>query len=108
MPTPAPSDPLPRPAVVSAPRRWPGWLVLPALLALGAGAWLLVDRLLVDRRPIVVGILHSRTGPMAPSEQAMIDAELSVPCGDILDRLKVTADCCRKTLMTSMVFADYY
>ncbi|NBQ70675.1 MAG: hypothetical protein EBU46_18310 [Nitrosomonadaceae bacterium] len=40
--------------------------------------------------------------------QAMIDAELSVPCGDILDRLKVTADCCRKTLMTSMVFSDYY
>ena len=76
MPTPAPSAPLPRPAAVSAPRRWPGWLVLPALLALGAGAWLLVDRLLVDRRPIVVGILHSRTGPMAPSEQAMIDAEV--------------------------------
>ena len=59
-----------------APRRWPGWLVLPALLAIGAGAWLILDRLLVDRRPIVVGILHSQTGPMALSEQAMIDAEV--------------------------------
>jgi urea transport system substrate-binding protein len=50
--------------------------VLPAFLALGAAAWLLIDRLLVDRRPIVVGILHSQTGPMAQSEQAMIDAEV--------------------------------
>ena len=76
MPTPAPSAPLTRPAAACAPRRWPGWLVLPALLAVGGGAWLLVDRLLVDRRPIVVGILHSQTGPLAPSEQAMIDAEV--------------------------------
>ena len=76
MPSPGPNLPLPRPAAGFAQRRWPGWLVLPALLALGAGAWLLVDRLLVDRRPIVVGILHSQTGPMAASEQAMIDAEV--------------------------------
>lgn len=76
MPTPAPSVSLPRPAVGAAARRWPGWLVLLALLALGGGVWLLVDRLLVDRRPIVVGILHSQTGPMAVSERAMIDAEL--------------------------------
>ena len=67
MPSPGPNLPLPRPAAGFAQRRWPGWLVLPALLALGAGAWLLVDRLLVDRRPIVVGILHSQTGPMAAS-----------------------------------------
>ncbi|NBQ43370.1 MAG: hypothetical protein EBU23_13030 [Mycobacteriaceae bacterium] len=40
--------------------------------------------------------------------QAMIDANISVPCGDILDRLAVTADCCRKTLMTAMIFTDYY
>ena len=35
-----------------------------------------MDRLLVDRRPIVVGILHSETGPMAVSERSMIDAEV--------------------------------
>jgi len=76
MPPPVSSVALPRSAAGLPPRRWPGWLALPALLALGAGAWLLVDRLLVDRRPIVVGILHSQTGPMAQSEQAMIDAEV--------------------------------
>jgi urea transport system substrate-binding protein len=76
MPISAPSVPLPRPAAGPVSRRWPGWLALPALLALAGGAWLLIDRLLVDRRPIVVGILHSQTGPMAQSEQAMIDAEV--------------------------------
>ena len=44
--------------------------------ALAGLGWLLLDRLLVDRSPIVVGILHSRTGPMAVSENAMIDAEV--------------------------------
>jgi urea transport system substrate-binding protein len=32
--------------------------------------------MLVDRRPIVVGLLHSQTGPMAVSERSMIDAEV--------------------------------
>jgi len=60
------------------PPRWKraGWLWLLGLL-LGLGAvWLMVDRWLVDRRPIVVGILHSQTGPMAVSERSMIDAEV--------------------------------
>ena len=39
-------------------------------------AWLGFDRLLNDRRPIIVGILHSQTGPMAVSELSMIDAEV--------------------------------
>jgi len=56
--------------------RWPAWLVLPLLAGLAGAGWLLLDRLLVDRRPIVVGILHSETGPMAISERAMIDAEV--------------------------------
>lgn len=57
-------------------RRGSGWL-LPAGLALAAlTGWYLLDRMLVDRRPIVVGILHSETGPMAVSERAMIDAEV--------------------------------
>ncbi|NCA11475.1 ABC transporter substrate-binding protein [bacterium] len=30
----------------------------------------------MDRRPIIVGILHSQTGPMAISEKSMIDAEV--------------------------------
>lgn len=56
--------------------RWSGWLSLATLAAAAAAGWLLLDRLLVDRRPIVVGILHSQTGPMAVSERSMIDAEV--------------------------------
>ena len=55
---------------------WRRWLELAALLAAAAATWLGLDRLLVDRRPIVVGILHSQTGPMAVSEKSMIDAEV--------------------------------
>ncbi len=57
-------------------RRWPAWLAVASLAALAGAGWLLLDRLLVDRRPIVVGILHSQTGPMAVSERSMIDAEV--------------------------------
>ena len=47
------------------------------IAALVAGAaWFAVDRVLVNRRPIVVGLLHSQTGPMAVSERSMIDAEV--------------------------------
>ncbi|MEI6239763.1 MAG: transporter substrate-binding protein, partial [Planctomycetia bacterium] len=53
--------------------RWP-WLIGAAALA-GLG-WLAVDRVLIDRRPILVGLLHSQTGPMAISEKSMIDAEV--------------------------------
>jgi len=53
--------------------RWP-WLLGAAVLA-GLG-WLALDRVLVDRRPILVGLLHSQTGPMAISEKSMIDAEV--------------------------------
>ncbi|MFM8699304.1 MAG: transporter substrate-binding protein, partial [Phycisphaerales bacterium] len=51
-------------------------VVFLALAALAAGAWLVGDRLLVDRTPIVVGILHSETGPMAVSERPMIESEI--------------------------------
>jgi len=43
---------------------------------LGGLGWLVADRLLLDRRPILVGLLHSQTGPMAISEKSMIDAEV--------------------------------
>jgi urea transport system substrate-binding protein len=56
--------------------RWPAWLTLAAVIAAALAGWFLLDRLLVDRRPIVVGILHSETGPMAVSERSMIDAEV--------------------------------
>jgi urea transport system substrate-binding protein len=46
------------------------------LIAGGIVIWAAADRLLTDRRPIVVGILHSQTGPMAVSERSMIDAEV--------------------------------
>ena len=40
--------------------------------------------------------------------QAAVDAGLQFDCGDILDKLKVTHDCCRKALVTAMIFTDYY
>jgi urea transport system substrate-binding protein len=49
---------------------------LAGLAALAGLAWFGLDRLLVDRGPIAVGILHSQTGPMAVSEKSMIDAEV--------------------------------
>jgi urea transport system substrate-binding protein len=51
-------------------------LLLTGLAALAGLAWFGLDRLLVDRGPIAVGILHSQTGPMAVSEKSMIDAEV--------------------------------
>ena len=70
-------DPRQPPLPARLPRgRWQGWLALVGLLAVVAASWLVLDRLLVDRRPIVVGILHSETGPMAVSERSMIDAEV--------------------------------
>ena len=51
-------------------------LVLICAIGLGWVSWFMLDRILVDRSPIIVGILHSQTGPMAVSEQTMIDAEI--------------------------------
>ncbi len=69
-----------RMSVVTAPgvqlRRRSGWPWLIGLAALGGLGWLAADRLLVDRSPILVGLLHSQTGPMAVSETSMIDAEV--------------------------------
>jgi urea transport system substrate-binding protein len=48
-----------------------------AIIVAVAALWFGVDRLFVaDTAPIRVGILHSRTGPMAISENSMVDAEL--------------------------------
>ena len=60
----------------TGPARLGRWLLVPVLAALAAGGWWLVDRFVLPRRPIVVGILHSQTGPMAVSERSMIDAEV--------------------------------
>lgn len=67
-----------RPArgTAAPPRRRRPWLAVLLAAGIAGLGWLLLDRLLVDRSPIVVGILHSRTGPMAVSENAMIDAEV--------------------------------
>ncbi|NDC63090.1 MAG: ABC transporter substrate-binding protein [Planctomycetia bacterium] len=59
-----------------AARRLRTLALLGCAAAAAALTWLGVDRLLVDRSPIVVGILHSQTGPMAVSERSMIDAEV--------------------------------
>ena len=58
-------------------RRWMlriGLLLMACVII--ALAWRGFDRILNDRRPIIVGILHSQTGPMAVSELSMIDAEV--------------------------------
>lgn len=50
--------------------------LLGGLVLLAAG-WFVVDRLLVDRTAIVVGLLHSRTGPDAATEEPMLEAEIA-------------------------------
>lgn len=64
--------------IVSTATWTPGRRVAVACVAIVGcvAVWLIVDRLAIDRRPIVVGILHSQTGPMAVSERSMIDAEV--------------------------------
>jgi urea transport system substrate-binding protein len=57
-------------------RRLRTCLSLLGLAGLAGLTWLGLDRLLVDRSPIIVGILHSQTGPMAVSEKSMADAEV--------------------------------
>ncbi len=61
--------------MASPPRRY-GLAVVVVAAAIGLLGWLAFDKLLVNRAPIVVGILHSQTGPMAVSESSMIDAEV--------------------------------
>lgn len=54
-----------------------GLLVLIGVLALGLlGVWLIPGLRRQVEPPIRVGLLHSRTGPMAMSEASMIDAEI--------------------------------
>ncbi len=43
----------------------------------GLVAWLAIERLLADRRPVVVGLLHSITGADAPHEKPLLDAEVA-------------------------------
>jgi urea transport system substrate-binding protein len=62
-----------------APRRqslWGWWLAVAAAALIAGIAWPFLARYLADQRPIVVGLLHSQTGPMAVSERSMIDAEV--------------------------------
>ena len=40
--------------------------------------------------------------------QAAVDADLQIDCSEILDRLGIKRDCCRKCLVTAMIFTDYY
>jgi len=72
----SPGSPRPARGTAAPPRRRRPWLAVLLASGIAGLGWLLLDRLLVDRSPIVVGILHSRTGPMAVSETAMIDAEV--------------------------------
>jgi urea transport system substrate-binding protein len=62
-------------ALLARQRRRRRWLLALGIAA-GAGLlWFLVQQWL-EQRPIVVGILHSQTGPMAVSERAMVEAEV--------------------------------
>ena len=38
--------------------------------------------------------------------QAAVDVGLQIDCSDILDKLHITHECCRKTLVTAMIFTD--
>jgi len=71
---PGPHDP----AVADSFAARPWWRRgVPLAMALAAAAvlfWLTTERLLVDRRPILIGILHSHAGPLAASERSMMDA----------------------------------
>ena len=69
-------DVSPFPQTLPGGRRARRWAIGVGLTMLGVLGWLALDRFLVDRRPIVVGILHSQTGPMAVSERSMVDAEI--------------------------------
>ena len=40
--------------------------------------------------------------------QAGSDAGLQIDCGDILTQLGINHDCCRVSLVTAMIFSDYY
>jgi len=42
------------------------------------------------------------------AERAPADAGLRIECAEILDALRIAHDCCRKTLVTAMVFTDVY
>ena len=56
-------------------RRWLVGLIILALL-LASLYWVVPYAIWRSEEPIRVGILHSRTGPLAISEQSMIEAEL--------------------------------
>jgi urea transport system substrate-binding protein len=52
------------------------WLAGGVVVILGCSTVLAFDWFKEAQKPIVVGILHSQTGPMAISEKSMIDAEV--------------------------------
>jgi urea transport system substrate-binding protein len=52
------------------------WLAGGIVIIVGCLTWLAFDWFKENRKPIIVGILHSQTGPMAISEKSMIDAEM--------------------------------
>ena len=60
-------------APAARPVRWP-WIVA-SLLATALGGWW-ASETFGEREPFVVGILHSRSGPTAPQERSLIDAEV--------------------------------
>ncbi len=72
--TPLESRPSPLTRFISR-RRWSLAGATAAILCSTAG-WLTISRLFLEPQPIVVGILHSLTGPMAISEVSMKDAEV--------------------------------
>ena len=75
MPTRLPGSPIAA-EQAAAPSPWSSlWPWLLAGLPLAALAWWLLGSDWTRQPPLVVGILHSRSGPSAPSERAVVDAE---------------------------------
>lgn len=59
-----------------ASRRFSAWpWIIGAILSAAIGGWW-IRQGVGERTPILVGILHSRSGPTAPQERLMIDAEV--------------------------------
>ncbi|NBQ42410.1 MAG: hypothetical protein EBU23_07705 [Mycobacteriaceae bacterium] len=65
-----------------------------------------VEDLYRHKRAALVRTILAERGTAAT--QASVDAGLQIDCSHILDDLGVVGICCRKVLVSAMIFSDYY
>ena len=65
-----------------------------------------VEDLFLHMRAEKIRAILAERGTTA--SQAAADAGLQVDCSDILDKLGIKYDCCRKVLVTAMIYSNYY